>query len=296
MKNNLPFITLGILIFFISCGEEDPAGPETGTIQGTVSDIDTKELINEVEIKINDKVVFTTDGNYKIIQIPTGNHKIFAKKDVYVLFVAEVTIRSGDNIHNIELEKMTSYCVRTTTVSHAGKIYNTVTIGDQCWLKENLNVGSLLNVSLEQTDNAMIEKYCYGNTVTNCDEYGGLYQWHEAMKYSRSEGSQGICPDGWHIPTFEEYKTFTEEVDNRAKAILREDQNGTNTSGFSALLSGFRDIDGSFHSLSGAAALWSSTENSYENASNIWFDGAQEVIFTSDDPKSWGFSVRCLKD
>ncbi|MBK7215160.1 MAG: fibrobacter succinogenes major paralogous domain-containing protein [Bacteroidales bacterium] len=80
------------------------------------------------------------------------------------------------------------------------KIYRTIQIGNQCWLKDNLNIGSRINGSLDQTDNGIIEKYCYNNLESNCDNYGGLYQWGETMNYSTSEGSKGICPDGWHIP------------------------------------------------------------------------------------------------
>ncbi len=42
----------------------------------------------------------------------------------------------------------------------------------------------------------------------NCDTYGGLYHWHEMMAYSSIEGTQGICPDGWHLPTDNEWKTL----------------------------------------------------------------------------------------
>jgi uncharacterized protein (TIGR02145 family) len=92
-------------------------------------------------------------------------------------------------------------CPNLATVVYEGKTYNTVAIGNQCWLKENLDVGTQINGSLEQTNNSLIEKYCYGDLAANCTTYGGLYQWNEAMQYVTTPGTQGICPIGWHLPT-----------------------------------------------------------------------------------------------
>jgi len=86
-------------------------------------------------------------------------------------------------------------------MEYEGKTYHTAQIGTQCWLKENLNVGTFISSRIleDASNNGIIEKYCYGNLLNNCDVYGGLYQWGEAMKYSTTEGEQGICPSGWHI-------------------------------------------------------------------------------------------------
>jgi len=75
-------------------------------------------------------------------------------------------------------------CPGIPTVTYQGQVYNTVLIGSQCWLKENLNVGTMINGSQNQTNNSTIEKYCYDNDPANCDEYGGLYQWDEMMQYT----------------------------------------------------------------------------------------------------------------
>jgi uncharacterized protein (TIGR02145 family) len=76
-------------------------------------------------------------------------------------------------------------CPGTPTVEYAGKTYNTVQIGSQCWLKENLDVGTMIPGSLEQKNNGTIEKYCYNDSIENCTTYGGLYQWAEAMEYAK---------------------------------------------------------------------------------------------------------------
>ncbi|RLD49963.1 MAG: hypothetical protein DRJ05_20260, partial [Bacteroidetes bacterium] len=107
-------------------------------------------------------------------------------------------------------------CPGAATITYGGQLYNTVQIGDQCWLRENLNIGTMINGSTNQSSNATIEKYCYNNTASNCDTYGGLYQWNEMMQYSTTEGAQGICPDGWHIPTDVEWCLLQQYLDESA--------------------------------------------------------------------------------
>lgn len=112
-------------------------------------------------------------------------------------------------------------CPGMPTVTYEGKTYNTVQIGNQCWLKENLNVGLMIHSSVNQTDNGvagnpMIEKYCYNDDEIYCEIYGGLYQWNEAVQYITTiTGPQGICPPGWHIPTDAEWKELEGYVDSQ---------------------------------------------------------------------------------
>ena len=93
--------------------------------------------------------------------------------------------------------------------------YATVQIGDQIWMAENLNIGLFVeSVEREMTgsthsdvhNNDIIEKFGYLNGIAYCETYGGLYDWNEMMQYQTIEGVQGICPDGWHIPTDQEWK------------------------------------------------------------------------------------------
>ena len=93
------------------------------------------------------------------------------------------------------------HCGLPLSDSRDGQIYNTVQIGTQCWMAENMNIGTRINGSGDQTNNGTIEKYCYDDNEANCDTNGGLYQWNEMMQYTTMEGAQGICPAGWHIAT-----------------------------------------------------------------------------------------------
>jgi len=186
-------------------------------------------------------------------------------------------------------------------------------------MAENLNIGTRIDGSGNQTDNSTIEKYCYNNSTTNCDTYGGLYQWDEMMQYVTTEGTQGICPAGWHLPTDAEYKTLEMQlgmsqaqadatgwrgIDEGSKLAGNEplwtdgalDQNANfGTSGFDALPVGFRFTDGSFYLLTYYAYFWSSSENG-PNAwyRNLNYNNAQ--VNRNNNNKAYGFSVRCVRD
>ncbi|MFA5024015.1 MAG: FISUMP domain-containing protein, partial [Patescibacteria group bacterium] len=96
----------------------------------------------------------------------------------------------------------------------AGQTYGTVQIGGQCWMAENINIGTMLvsGATEPNTANNVIEKWCYSNSTANCTLYGGLYNWNEAMRGSLVPGARGICPKGWHIPTDGEYNKLEKTV------------------------------------------------------------------------------------
>ena len=200
-----------------------------------------------------------------------------------------------------------------------GQIYNTVLIGDQCWMAENLNIGEMINGSEEMSDNSVIEKYCYDNNPANCDEYGALYQWNEMMQYVTTQGVQGICPEGWYITTDDEWKILEGTVDSQypvgdpiwnsmgwrgfdAGLNIKSTNgwyaggNGSRLYGYEALPGGFRSNYGGFGSLSSGAHFWSSSEHStsYPLYRVLYYDNDNVLRGTYD--KSYGFSVRCLKD
>jgi uncharacterized protein (TIGR02145 family) len=189
-----------------------------------------------------------------------------------------------------------TYCPGTPTVTYAGKTYKTVQIESQCWLKENLDVGTMVDSLQNQSNNSVIEKYCYNNDPASCDLYGGLYQWNEAMQYSTIPSTQGICPSGWHIPTKVEFETLATTVNNDGNALKDVGQGmGTNTSGFSALLAGYRDYYGYFYYFGYYTKVWSSTEDDGRDAEYLHLN-QNDYMFLHWYNKDFGFSVRCLKN
>lgn len=210
-------------------------------------------------------------------------------------------------------------CPGDSSITYEGQIYNSIQIYSQCWFKENLNVGTMINGDLEMEDNNIIEKYCYENTENNCTEYGGLYQWNEIMQYSNSSGIQGICPTGWHIPTDNDWVILSGSADSQysygdpewyesgfkgfdaglnLKSIdgWSENGNGSDIYEFLALPSGQRISNGFFDGLSYKAHFWSSTE---EWPETCWYRGLSYIydgIDRSSQSDSWGKSLRCIRD
>ena len=219
------------------------------------------------------------------------------------------------------------------TVAYGGKTYNSVIIGNQCWMTENLNIGTMVLISQDQTNNAVIEKYCYDDYSGNCDVYGGLYQWAEMVQYLNGATNttsynpaptgivQGICPAGWHLPSEAEWCRMERYLD--ASVYCGEGMNGTdvggklketgtshwaapntgatNSSGFTALPGGQRDyFNGSsyFSYLTITSFFWTPTPMSGAPAYalNRIFGNEFAVGFTALYDKRSGFSVRCCKD
>jgi uncharacterized protein (TIGR02145 family) len=199
-------------------------------------------------------------------------------------------------------------CNNPITDSRDGKTYNTVQIGTQCWFKENLNVGARINGSQNQNaTNGIIEKYCYNDLESNCDIYGGLYQWDEMMQGSTTPGEQGICPTGWHIPTDGEWTALTTFLGGESVSSGKMKEAGyahwavpntgaTNSSGFTALPGGYRYYNGLFNGLTYYAYFWSSTEYS---SSDAWYRGLyydNEGVYRNYFSKTNGYSGRCVQD
>lgn len=192
-------------------------------------------------------------------------------------------------------------CESVLTLYYQGKTYNTIAIGSQCWLRENLNVGVMIDSLQNGTNNAIIEKYCYRNDTVNCIKYGGFYQWNEAMQYTTADSAQGICPSGWHIPSLQEFWVLWRAVGGTSPPLKVRGGGtgsgaGTNTSGFTALFAGFRSVDADFQFFGTGASFWNSTQWGATGAYTMDLSINDEPISLIYVSKNHGFSVRCLKD
>jgi uncharacterized protein (TIGR02145 family) len=118
------------------------------------------------------------------------------------------------------------------------------------------------------------------------------------MEYITTAGAKGICPTGWHIPTYAELQTLGSTVDNNGNALKAIGQGsgggiGTNTSGFSALLAGYRPLC----CLGVYAYFWSSSVNDHSGAYFLGLGSDYSTIyFHAGNVEYYGFSIRCLKD
>ena len=245
---------------------------------------------------------FSVDGNYwvKLEVKDSGELSDFTSLSV------EVTSSTGVP------------CPGIPTIYYDGQTYNTVLIGSQCWLKENINVGNMVNGIVEMTDNGIIEKYCYDNDPEMCNEHGGLYQWDEMMQYSTIQGTQGICPGGWHLPTDDEWKILEGTVDSQYPAgdpvwnnyIYRGydagknlksttgwyQNTGTDAFGFTSLPSGYRSLDGNFGYLTNHSLFWTSSEDSALGAFRRYIYFGYDNVGRDASIKGNGRSARCVKN
>jgi uncharacterized protein (TIGR02145 family) len=213
-----------------------------------------------------------------------------------------------------------SPCAGIATVTHSGLVYNTVQVGTQCWLRENMNVGSMISGTVEQTNNSVLEKYCYNNLEANCKVYGGMYQWAEMVQYLNNATNttnwspvptgnvQGICPTGWHIPTNAEWGTMMTYLGGLTVAGAKIKQVGlnhfnnpntgaTNTSGYTAIPGGQRWSDGTFHYMNMSTAYYTITSGGA--ATDVYYGGASYSTGAGTNGQFYkvtGCSVRCMKD
>ncbi|OGG59359.1 hypothetical protein A3C89_02545 [Candidatus Kaiserbacteria bacterium RIFCSPHIGHO2_02_FULL_50_50] len=183
-----------------------------------------------------------------------------------------------------------------------GGYYRTVQIGTQCWMRDNMNAGTMITGT--PANNASVEKWCYSNSATNCNSDGALYHWNEAMGYSTTEGAQGICPSGWHMPTDAEYKTleiFLGMTQVQADATgTRGTSQGTKlleggSALFDAILMGFRSPAAAFSEHGTRTLLWSSSRNGSDPWRRSLNAGVAEVTRATNQV-AYGFSVRCMKN
>jgi uncharacterized protein (TIGR02145 family) len=186
--------------------------------------------------------------------------------------------------------------------------YGVIRIGTQLWISENLktthfNDGSSISLVTGNSawSNLSGPGYCwYGNTDTNKDIYGALYNW-----YSVDAGN--LCPAGWHVASDDDWLTLEIYLGGSSPAggELKEtgfshwaspNEGATNDSKFTALPGGWRLDNGTFEFIGNYGLWWTSTEYS---SSEAWFRRIQydqDKVFRSFKAEKTGMSVRCIKD
>jgi uncharacterized protein (TIGR02145 family) len=203
-----------------------------------------------------------------------------------------------------------------------GNVYQTIKIGNQWWMMENLKVthyrngDPIPNVTDQSTWTSLSTgAYCeYKNDADNVTTYGRLYNWYAV------NNSQIVAPEGWHVPTDDEWKQLeiflgmtqaeadragwrgTDEAGKLKEADTTHwrlpNVSATNESGFTALPGGFRDPStGHFADLQHSTHFWSSTEhdNSFAWTRSLYSDHADIGRYHLHS-KQYGFSIRCVKD
>ena len=175
-------------------------------------------------------------------------------------------------------------------------------------MAENLNVGDMVKGYKNQQDDSKIERYCYDNDTTNCDRYGGLYQWAETMQLPSEcntkscadlikPNHQGICPNGWRLMTAADFEFIVKSNGNKDGVEGTRSTfgfGGYNTTGFSLVGAGARNVEGNFEQLNKAAYWFYLTEYSDVQVMSSWTSTNNNKIPESHLDKKHGVSVRCM--
>ena len=269
----------------------------------------------------------TTDG------IGTGSYisSITGLTETITYYVrAYATNETGTSYGNQESFTTESMpCPGAATVSdYDNNTYNTVKIGNQCWMKENLRTthyadGTFISLgSITSTTTAY--RYCPNNSSSNVSTYGYLYNWKAVMRNSsyssaNPSGVQGICPTGWHVPSDSEWTQLADYVSSQSQYVCGSNNayiakslastigwsnssnpcvpgnnlSSNNVTGFSAVPAGYY---GGYSSFGNSAHFWSATQynSSYAYGRDLVFDDADVNGNVSN--KYYGYSVRCVRD
>lgn len=165
------------------------------------------------------------------------------------------------------------------TDSRDGKAYGIATIGDRVWMAENLDF---------KTDPSQ----CYENVAKNCETYGRLYTWKTA---------QSVCPDGWHLPSDEEWAGLERSVGDSAGHRLKSTQGwvegpGSDALKFAGLPAGNHDKSGYFRDLGYAGGFWTSSDKLVAGGVYRQLDSRNARFPSATASKQNGFSVRCVRN
>jgi uncharacterized protein (TIGR02145 family) len=261
-----------------------------------------------IELFVSEDAGQVWQGPLKAVSGDVGkNSKAGDDKKIYWDFSAE------PGTHSIIASKIKFDVKADTAVAHNvtdldGNVYNTVRIGAQVWLKENLkttklNDGtSIPNVpDTAQWCKLSTPGYCwYNNDIGFKATYGALYNWHTV-------NTGKLCPSGWHVPSDEEWGTLVDFMGGQkiAGGMLKEagtahwqipNTSAENRYDFYGLPGGNRKQNGEISLLGIYGFFWSATQVDTKTAWGQCLDDYNPQLFRGNSSKNDGFSVRCVKN
>jgi len=329
----LSLMTLFALICF-SCNDDDDEKESTVNMPvvtiGFPKDITTSSFGVEVTVESDGEGTVTERGlcYSSTIPYPTIDDETVSEGTGTGPFNVTVSGLAANALYYIRgyatNEKGTAYCTNASTVvtsigsvtDFEGNVYGTVKIGSQEWTRENLK-------SAKYADGSNIPgAYPAGGEEANVPIYGRVYNWYAVMYGAASSTSnpsmvQGVCPDGFHVPSDAEWKELEMflgmsqgEADSEGyrgeiagKLKLRGMWSPSpgisdNTTGFTALPAGYRELNGTYQFADffwGAFHIATESQDTSTTASRL-LTGDMNGIWRYSDSKKYGMSVRCVKD
>jgi uncharacterized protein (TIGR02145 family) len=166
---------------------------------------------------------------------------------------------------------LTATLIVLNRCSTGGK-YPAVTIGDQVWMADNLNI-------------EVPGSYCYEDVPAYCDRYGRLYT---------MEAAEAACPEGWHIPTESEWMTLFDNIGGIENASLNMREGGS--SGLNVIMSGSRFENGFYAGDKDFAMYWCAREPGDTSAMSVIVHAEADLATLMEYPIEFGVSLRCIRD
>lgn len=230
------------------------------------------------------------DGNTSVEQNPV--HTYLSNGSYTVRLIVD-NIYGSDTLTKADLIVITGGGHGSFTDARDGQSYSTIEIGEQIWFAENLNYDSQ-------------DSWWYENSSANGETYGRLYTWNAALT---------ACPQGWHLPSNTEWielevflgmdppvaatdgwRGTDEGYKLKAISGWQEGGNGSNSSGFTALPAGYRDLYGAFFVLGASGYWWTATQINYEKSYRRVLTYDHDDVLNGGTKLENAISVRCLKD
>jgi uncharacterized protein (TIGR02145 family) len=317
----LLFLSVGLLFLNDSCTRKsDPlvlktadvsAITQTGaTSGGIVSKVNDKDVLSK-GVCWSTEINPTAESNRTKDGARTGNFvsTLTGLVPGTTYYVKAYIVAQTDTIYGNSVSFQTQDF--GTVTDFDGNVYKTIDMGTQTWMAQNLsatrfNDGKVIPLVKDTTAWSKLSGpgYCwYKNEEASFkEEYGALYNWHAV-------NTGKLCPDGWHIPTDEEFTLLSDYLGGETVAGGKMKVTGLtywvdpntgadNSSGFSALPGGFRYFDGKFFDFGFSGYWWTSTQ--YDpDPSVAWFRFLyynESTLFRFNNQKRNGFSVRCIKN
>ena len=169
------------------------------------------------------------------------------------------------------------------------RVYKTVKVGEQVWMAENMKF-----YDADKKGGFYGKSWCYGGLEENCETYGRLYHWNAAVK---------ACPEGWHLPSKDEFTTLFEDVGGvnvagrmlKAKEFWPESDKNDDSYGMRIVPGGYYYMKNFFYGGENAY-LWTSTEVRANNMNSAGFVAGRASGSIDETYVEFGLSVRCVQD
>lgn len=217
-------------------------------------------------------------------------------------------VKATNTTNTYHSEDLTFRTFRKEIVSDIdGNEYNTIKIGTQIWMVENLKTtkyrsGDIIPIAISNSEwkNLTTGAYClYQNDVNKVEKFGRLYNWYAV------NDSRNLAPEGWHVATDNDWTILTNHLGGEEIAgdnLKANEAGGNNSSGFTALMGGNRHFDGPYNYFGSHNSWWCASDGEIEviwsRTMNYMYGYYKwgDVDRTNWGHKRSGLSVRCVKD